>query len=284
MNITMFFLSRKKQVSIKVLHFLCLLILGGFASHAYAHAYVDFAIEDVWLDKKCHLNVAIRNTGKELPDHFYFSRKPAALKITKGQQEEASASVTKLDKKKLLSSDKDLLVIKSKTVFANNTKPVTVSINYGTEFGDFNQRNDSLTRAMDCKVGEGQIAGEAIEYFAPDVAINHVSIDEESCKLKLELFNKTGIALDQKAWSKDNGVEIIIKNAGTSERQEPIALKAIDPQQEFTRSAPVLKWQSDFEITHMKHISVAVWYVKDDSDFTNNEQTIDVPDRCVNKK
>ena len=278
------FLLCKKKSPIKAFHFLWLFIFCGCTSYAYGHAYMDFSIEDVWLDKECHLNVAVRNVGGSLPDHFYFTKKPAVLKITKGPQEETSASVTTLDKNRLLSSEKDVLVIKSKTVFSNNTKPVNVTINYGPEFGDFNQRNDSLTSTMDCRVGEGQVAGEAIMYHAPDIAINNFSIDETSCEVKLELFNKTGISLDQSAWSKNNGVEIIFKNADTGARQAPVSLAGIDPKQNFTRSTQVLSWRGDVDVTGMRHASVAVWYVTDDGDFSNNEQTIDVPESCTNKK
>ena len=257
-----------------------LLIWPGIPN-AYSHAYMDFAVGDVWLDEQCHLNVAINNVGGTLPDHFYFSQRPAWLNVTKGQQQETSAAFSQLDGQRVLTNNRKSLVITSKSTFANNAKPVTVSVEYGTEFGDFNQRNDSVTRAMDCQIGLGQIAGEAIVYGAPDVAIEHASIDAQSCALKLELSNKTGIALNSTAWAPNNGVTVVIKNSATGARKYAIPLRTLDPKKQFTRSTQTLSWISNVAITQMQHASVAVWYVTGDNDFSNNEKTITVPLSCT---
>ena len=258
--------------------------LAACSSLSYSHAYMDFAIADMWLDSECHLNVKVVNEGGSLPDHFYFAQSPALLNITKGQQQETTASFTQLDTARVLAKDHSALMIKSSAVFANNAKPVTAAIRYGTEFGDFNQRNDSLTRAMDCQLGIGQIAGEAITFNVPDVAISHASIDEKSCSLNLELVNKTGIALKSEAWTKNNGVEIIFKNAETGKRLKATPLIAIDPKKQFTLQNQALQWRSALTAMPMQHMTVAVWYVTGDNDFNNNEQTIDVPKSCMQKK
>lgn len=279
-----FMFYRKYQVQSQFFKSLLLFLFSVAAPQAYSHAYMDLAISELWLDNECHLNVKIINEGGSLPDHFYFSAEPAKLHIAKGQQQETSGSFSQLDSQRKLTTDQNSLIIKSTTVFANNAKPVTATIHYGTEFGDFNQRNDSLTRAMNCQIGVGQMAGDAVEYSTPDIAIGHVSINEDSCKLKLELINKTGVALSANSWSAEQGVALMIKDTDTGKRKHFTALATIDPKKQFTRKAQALSWQSDFEITQIQHATVAIWYVTGDNDFANNEQTIDVPPKCINKK
>ena len=271
-----------RRLSIFFRYFLLMLFLANMPK-AYSHAYMDFGIEDVWLDKKCHLNVVIKNVGGSLPTHFYFADQPTIINIKKGEQTERSLSFSKLDSLRLLASDNGELVIKSKTVFANNAVPVTVALKYGEEFGDFNQHNDSATRAMDCRIGKGQIAGDAIVYTAPDVAIDSVSIDAERCTLNLDLSNKTRIGLQDDAWDEKNGVAIVIKNNDTGDIRLSIPLLTLDPKKEFTRATQTLNWRSDIAITQMQHANVAVWYVVGDGDFSNNERVIDVPGKCASQ-
>ncbi|MDZ7924587.1 MAG: hypothetical protein U5M23_11080 [Marinagarivorans sp.] len=266
------------------LRYLLLLLLSVSMPKAHSHAYMDFGIEDVWLDKKCHLNVAIKNLGGALPTHFYFADQPTIINIKKGEQAEQSLSFSKLDRRRLLASDNGELVIKSKTVFVNNATPVTVELKYGEEFGDFNQHNDSATRAMDCRIGKGQIAGDAIVYTAPDVAIDQISIDAQSCFLNIDLSNKTGIVLQNNAWDEKNGVAIVIKNNDTGDIRLAIPLLSLDPKKEFTLATQTLRWRSDIAITQMQHANVAVWYVVGDGDFSNNERIIDVPEKCASQE
>ncbi len=283
MNSNVNFLWLSVQCAIKRLRYAMVAALLLCSSFSYGHAYMDFAITDMWLDSECHLNVKVVNEGGSLPDHFYYAKSPALLNITKGEQQETSASFTQLDTERVLAKDKSALMIKSSMVFANNAKPVTAAIRYGSEFGDFNQRNDSLTRAMDCQLGIGQMAGEAITFNAPDVAISHTSIDETTCELNLQLVNKTGIALKSEAWAKNNGVEVIFKNTETGKRFKATPLLQLDPQQQFTQQNQHLQWRSALTAMPMQHMTVAIWYVTGDLDFSNNEQTLDIPTNCRHK-
>lgn len=254
-------------------------VFWGVPLKSYGHSYMDFSVSDMWLDKECHLNVAIKNIGGTLPDHFYYTTEPAVLKINKGSDTETTASFTRLDSEQKLASDQQVLIIKSTGVYANNDAPVTVAIQYGSEFGDYNQRNDSLTHAIDCRIGEGQIKGKAIVYDAPDIAIEGASISPESCTLKLALSNKTGVALDAAAWA-EKGVVVMLKNADTGERFHSVPLTTLDPKHQFTRSTQQLQWKGDFAIRQSR-IGVAIWYVTGDSDFSNNEKIIEAPVSCL---
>ncbi|HEY7772216.1 MAG TPA: hypothetical protein VIC26_03485 [Marinagarivorans sp.] len=250
-----------------------------FASKSVAHYYLDFSIDNVWLDKQCHLNIEVSNQGEGVPAHFYFSEAPVSVAIEKGDQSEAPLSLTKIDKKQRLVKHGGKVLVKSTQAYPQNPKPVTVSFRYGEEYGDYNQRNNRQIKAIDCELGKGEVAGEPIVYTQPDIAINQINVDAKHCQIHLTLENKTRVPLNADAWG-EQGIRIVQKNLQEGSILTRTLLGTLDPEQALNKTSEPLTLTLPIPKTRDDHISINVWYVQNDYDFHNNAIDYSPPRNC----
>lgn len=250
-----------------------------FANPTYAHFYVDFSIDKVWLDQSCHLNVAVSNTGEGVPVHFYYSLAPVSITITKGDQTEPPLSLTVADRRQALTNNGGSLVITSKAVYTNNPSPVAVGFAYGEEYGDYNQRNNSLIKPIDCVVGQGEIPSRPIVYHQPDIAVQHIAVDAEHCQVRVTLENTTQFPLDESAWG-DNGIQLVQKNQLEGSILSKTLLRELDPKQALNQMPQGVVLTLAIPKTQDERISVNAWFVTNDYDFHNNAGSYAPPDHC----
>lgn len=250
-----------------------------FAHSGHAHFYVDFSLDKVWLDRDCHVNVEVSNQGEGVPVHFYFSEAPVSIAITKGEHSEQPLSLTALDKRQHLVKQGGKVVVRSAEPYINNPKPVVVGFRFGEEYGDYNQRNNRLIQAMDCKPGEGQIAGEPVTYSQPDIAINEIKVNAQKCHIEVLLENKTRVPLDASAWG-EQGIVLAQKNQKEGSILTKTLLRELDAKQTLNDSPMGITLKLAIPKTRDEHISVNAWYVPNDYDFHNNGLTYEPPKHC----
>lgn len=254
-----------------------------FCSYAAAHEDIDIGIEGVRLDKQCYAHLQLVNAGRDIPESFYRTVNPAFFEINKGDMHEQGRSLRVLDKKKKLQKSGGRLEIRSRKKFARIPAPIKVNLHFLGEFLDYGAANDLLHESMDCIPGRGQIEGEKIIPTAPDITVTQARIDPADCQLQLSFTNLTGIALPDSSWQDQGGTQVMIMALDTHERLADIPLIELDPQRQFTRSAPTLNWQSPLPDRVSTRWRVGLWYVPGDSDFSNNQIDLTTPEACREK-
>lgn len=255
---------------------------AALAEAAYGHYYVDFSVDKLWFDHECHLNVAVSNQGEGVPAHFYYSQAPVSLAISKGTESEPPLSLTVNDRQQALAHHGGKVIVRSARAYVNNPKPVAVTFHFGTEYGDYNQRNDQQTQAIDCQLGKGEIAGEPLVYEQPDIAIADITVDAEHCQVKVTLENKTRIALETSAWGKQ-GVQLVQKNQHEGSILSTTLLAELDPEQTLNQTPEGVTFTLPIPNTQDKQVSIHAWYVTNDNDFHNNARSYTPPSHCRSK-
>lgn len=247
---------------------------------AVAHEDLDIGIKDVWLDQQCYAHVQLVNAGRDLPESFYLTINPAFFEIRKGDQQEQGRSLRALDKRKKLQKTGGQLEVRSRTKFANNKTPISLQLHFMEEFLDYGGANNHLRKSMDCIPGEGQTSGEKIVPTQPDVAITRARIEPTECQLDITFTNLTGVALEDNAWHKTEGVTIMLMALDNHERVADTPLIELDPEQKFTRTTSHLQLRSPLPNRSSERWRLGLWRVQGDSDFSNNQIDLNVPESC----
>lgn len=262
---------------VRLFAFVCLCVPGI----SQAHFYVDFGLGTAWFDTECRAHITVINHGDGVPEYFHKQHKPVLLHITKGTQTAAEISVTEADKKQALTKMDGKVEIITEEVFANNPKPIRAHFSFAEEYGDYNQKNDHLELPIDCKPGQGQIAGDPIVYHQPDVYFEDAFINTKNCTIELVVGNRTKIPLTEMAWDTKNGVQIIQKNPATGKLLQNVFLTKLDPQQDFTQTTQQFTATLPIIKSKEQDTTFAIWYVKDDLEFSNNVKTLKIPRVCT---
>lgn len=250
-----------------------------FATHTHAHYYVDFSVDKAWFDDECHLNVQVSNQGDGVPVHFYYSLAPVSLTIHKGDHSEPPLSLTAADSLQSLNQNGGTVLLRSKAVYTQNPAPVTVGFTYAEEYGDYNQRNNSLTKAADCQLGKGEIAGQPVVYDQPDIAISRIQVDAQNCRIQVTLENRTQIPLDSSAWG-EQGILLVQKNQHEGSILTQTPLSQLDAKQSLNQMPEGITLTLPIPKTQDEHVSVNAWYVPNDYDFHNNAGSYSPPKHC----
>lgn len=259
---------------------LCSFWLLLFHMPAMAHEDLDIGINNIWLDEQCYAHVQLINAGRNLPESFYLTINPAFFEIHKGEQHEQGRSLRALDKRKKLLKTGGKIEIRSREKFANNSAPISVQLHFMDEFLDYGGANNRLRKSMDCIPGKGQTTGDKIIPTQPDVAITRARIDPQKCELEMTFTNLTGVPLPDSAWHKTEGVTIMLMALDNHERFADIPLVQFDPEQTFTHASPSLEWQSPLPDKSKPRWRLGLWRVQGDTDFSNNQVDLDVPESC----
>lgn len=254
--------------------------LGFLNTQIAAHEDLDLGIENVRMDRECHVLITLKNQGRDIPASFYQTVNPAYFLIKKGGKNEQSASLRVLDKHKQLQKQGGTIELRSKTAFANIITPIQVELQFFGEFQDYGAANNKLQKSMDCAIGQGQIAGEKIIPTKVDIAISQARIDPQECMLRVTFINLTKIPMPNSAWALHTGVALTRLDLTTRQRLPDIPLQEIDPQQQFSREKHTLHWQQKLEKNKIQTLRIGLWRVPDDADFSNNHIDITAPEVC----
>jgi len=232
------------------------------------------------MDKECYIHVDIKNTGDGIPKHFFELDAPISLSIEKGKSKEALLSLTQFDKQKKLATPGGSFTLKSRNTYQNNSKPLKVFFEFDEEFGDYNQTNDVLEKSLACKKNIGEIDGDPILYTRSDVSVVKANIGPD-CRIKARIENLTKVSLTEIAWDNQRGVQLIIKDVDDGEILSRTMLLNVDPDQKFTRVAQALEWRSEPIQAQSPHLSIGVWHVQNDRNFSNNHFSLELPKKCI---
>ena len=254
--------------------------LLALSQQAAAHEDLDLGIAAVELDRRCRAQITLKNYGRELPEAFYLSVRPAYVVLEKGGEQEEMNSLRALDKKRALQPTGGTLKIQSRKSFASNPKPMGVKIQLEGEFLDYGAANDALRESMDCVPGKGQIAGEKIPDTQPDIAVHTARIDPANCELTVRFHNLTSIGLAADAWDRDQGAFLMQLSLPSHERQPDIPLVVLDPQQRFTRQDSQLEYRVSLPKIAAEKWRGGLWQVAGERGFPHKQIEISLPEIC----
>jgi hypothetical protein len=246
---------------------------------ARAHEDIDLGIVHAGYDDQCRAVVTLKNTGRELTDFFY---------TTLGPFVQVFAGKKRLDLLELYDLDKDeqLKPVGGQLTFTAGrgggplTGALNVAIRIRGHWIDYNEKNNTLTKAVGCEPGKGEIAGVSEKPRFTDLKISSIDIDKKTCLATVVIENVNGVSLPDAAWDYDNGVTLVSIDAGTRERRPDVPMSALVPGKKFTHGGKKIVWRDQNPVTGMDKIIFGVWRVPNDPDFENNNREADVPAGC----
>jgi hypothetical protein len=250
-----------------------------YSAAVYGHEDLDLAIKDIKFDPECRPIVVIQNTGERpLPATFYLAVNPAFLTVskeapnnlTKGQSQ-ISKSLQALDsQKKLLPVGGELAVRLDKPMISNPA-PLTAKLSVQGEFWEYNQKNDQLSMPIDCVPGKGTIAGVKEKPIHADLALAPITILPNTCQVSVQIINSNQAPLPENAWAGSEGVVVSVYDVERESRLAPVSLLQLDTERKLSQGA------FNFQETRNPGLyRYSLWQVRDDPEFSNNHQEVDL--------
>lgn len=246
---------------------------------AHTHEDIDIGIAEAHYDEQCRAVVTLKNEGRTLPDIFYTTLGPY-IQVRAGKKNLGLLEIYALDK------EKRLLATGGETTFVagsgGSSLPDTlkVVIRIRGHWIDYNEKNNTLTKAVGCKPGEGEIAGTPEKPKFADLRIAAIDIDEKTCLATVVIENVNNVPLDKVAWDRDHGVTLVSINTDTREHRPAVHMSQLDPNKKLAKRTRKIIRQDNNPVKGMKKIQFGIWQVPNDPDFQNNNLQVDVPDVC----
>lgn len=246
---------------------------------AHAHEDIDLGVIEAGYDDQCRAVVTLKNTGRELPDFFYSTLGPY-VQVSAGKKRLDLLELYDLDEHEQLKPVGGHLSFTAGSGGAPLSGTLNVAIKIRGHWIDYNEKNNTLTKAVGCEPGKGEIAGTPEKPRFTDLKIASIDIDKKTCRATVVIENVNGVSLDKVAWDRDNGVALISIDAGTRERRPDVPMSTLDPGKKLANGDKKIVWRDKKPVTGMDRIIFGVWRVPNDPDFENNNREVDMPAEC----
>lgn len=246
---------------------------------AHAHEDIDIGIAEARYDEQCRAVVTLRNEGRTLPDFFYTTLGPY-VQVLAGKKHLGLFEIYELDKdRRLLSTGEETTFVAGKGG-KSLPDPLKVVINIRGHWIDYNEKNNTLTKAVGCKPGQGETAGRPEKPKFADLKIASLDIDKKTCLATVVIENVNNVPLSKAAWDSDNGVTLVSINADSREHRPAVPISELDPKKKLAKRGRKIVWKDKNPVTGMEKILFGIWQVPNDPDFQNNNLQVDVPEEC----
>lgn len=254
-----------------------LYLLPGLS--ARAHEDIDLGVTQAGYDDQCRAVVTLKNTGRELPDFFYNTLGPF-VQVFAGNKRLDLLELYDLDENEKLKPAGGQLTFTAGGGGTPLPDALKVAIRIRGHWIDYNEKNNTLTKAVGCVPGKGEIAGMPEKPRFADLKIASVDIDKKTCLATVVIENINGVSLPEAAWDRDNGITLASIDAGTRQRRPDVLMPTLDPGKKLANGDKRIVWKDKNPVTGMDRIIFGVWRVPSDPDFENNNREVDVPAEC----
>lgn len=246
---------------------------------AHAHEDIDLGVEQAGYDAQCRAVVTLKNTGRELPDSFYNTLGPF-VQVFAGNKRLDLLELYDLDEHEQLKPAGGQLTFTAGGGGTPLPDVLKVAIRIRGHWIDYNEKNNTLTKAVGCEPGKGEIAGRPEKPRFTDLKITSIDIDKKTCRATVVIENTNGVSLPEAAWDRDNGITLVSIDAGTRERRPDVPMPTLDPGKKLANGDKKIVWRDKNPVMGMSRIIFGVWRVPNDPDFENNNREVDVPVEC----
>lgn len=249
------------------------------ALSVYAHEDIDIGIMEAHYDEQCRAVITLKNEGRDLPEFFYTTLGPY-VQVLAGKNRLDLLELYDLDENEQLKPAGGQLTFAAGGGGAPLADALKVVIRIRGHWVDYNEKNNTLTKAVGCEPGKGEIAGTPERPKFADLKIASIDIDKKSCLATVVIENVNDGPLTETAWGGDNGVTLVSINGDTREHRPVVPMAQLDSGKKLANDGKKIVWRDQNPVTGMEKILFGIWQVPNDPDFQNNNLQADVPAEC----